>query len=92
MKIMKAKNKLKKSKIFEINNLTHVKHNLILDDLFQSHELLNPVEIKIDKHTGVMGANGVPYAKKHFVVFRGSRRINTAIKLGYTHIEGVIVE
>ena len=48
--------------------------------------------MKIDNHSSVMGAGGVPYAKKHFCVFRGSRRVTTALKLGYTHIEGVIVE
>ena len=92
MKILKAKNKLKKSKIYKISELTFVQHGLILNDLLESQELLNPIEIKIDKHTSVMGAGGMPYIKKHFCVFRGSRRVTTALKLGYTHIEGVIVE
>ena len=92
MKTLIAKNKLKKSKIFKISDLTFVQHNLILDDLLESQELLNPIEVKIDKHKGVMGAGGVPYAKKHFCVFRGSRRVTTALKLGYTHIEGVIID
>ena len=77
--------------MFLIDDLTYVKHNLILDDLLKNEELINPIEIKIDNHTGTMGANGVPYAKKKYVVFRGSRRVTTAIKLGYTHIEGVIL-
>ena len=39
-----------------------------------------------------MGAGGIYYTKKHLVVFRGSRRVTTALKLGCTHIEGVIIE
>ncbi len=92
MKTMKAKNKLKKSKIFKISDLNYVKHGLILNDLLESKELINPIEVRIDKHTGTMGACGTPYFKKHFCVFRGSRRVTTAIKLGYTHIEGVLVD
>ena len=92
MKILKAKKKLKKSKIFKISDLTYVKHGLILDELLKTKELLNPIEVKIDKHTGVMGAGGIPYVKKHFCVYRGSRRVTTAIQLGYTHIEGVIID
>lgn len=92
IKILKAKKKLKKSQIFLIKDLTYVKHNLILDDLLENQELLNPIEVKKDTHTGVMGANGIPYASKDFVVFRGSRRVTTALKLGYTHIEGVIID
>ena len=71
MKTLIAKNKQKKSKIFKISDLTFVQHNLILDDLLESQELLNPIEIKIDKHTSVMGAGGIKYHKKHYVVFRG---------------------
>jgi len=92
MKTMRAKNQLKKSKIFKISDLTYVKHGLILDELLKTKELLNPIEVKIDKHTGVMGAGGIPYVKKHFCVYRGSRRVTTALKLGCTHIEGVIIE
>ena len=92
MKILKAKNKLKKSKIFKISDLTYVKHGLILDELLESNSLDHPIEIKKDNHTSKMGAGGINYVKKDLVVFRGSRRINTAIKLGYTHIEGVIIE
>jgi len=37
------------------------------------------------------GALGVKYKEKDLVVLKGSQRITTAIKLGCTHIEGVIV-
>ena len=92
VKILKAKKKLKNSRIFLIEDLTYVKHGLILDDLLKSEELINPIEVREDTHTGTMGANNIPYVLKDFVVYRGSRRVTTALKLGYTHIEGVIID
>ena len=50
MKILKAKKKLKKSKIFKISELTSVSHNLFLDDLYETGILLDPIEIKVDNH------------------------------------------
>ena len=92
MKTLKAKTLHPKKQILKISDLTYVKHGLILDELLKTKELLNPIEVKIDKHTGVMGAGGIPYVKKHFCVYRGSRRVTTALKLGCTHIEGVIID
>ena len=102
---MKAKNKLKKSKIFKISDLTYVKHGLLLDELLETKELLNPIEIKIDTHSSIMGAGGIYnhlflefsvkdgyYERKNLVVFKGSRRVTTALKLGCTYIEGVIID
>ena len=37
------------------------------------------------------GVGGVPYIEKEFSVWRGSQRVKAAIELGYTHIEGVII-
>ena len=40
------------------------------------------------------GVNGVPYLEKQFSVWRGSQRCTCTCKiwqLGYTHIEGVII-
>ena len=59
----------------------------------EGQEMLNPIEVK--KHTYSLsprkGVGGVPYAEKKYSVWRGSQRVQAAIKLGYTHIEGVIV-
>ena len=86
MKILKAKNKLKKSKIFKISELTSVNHNLFLDDLYETGILLDPIEIKVDNHSSVMGSSKHLLSEKKYVVYRGSRRINTAKKNGlYTH-------
>jgi hypothetical protein len=38
-----------------------------------------------------MGAAGHPYIEKPYSVYKGSQRIQAALQLGYTHIEGIIV-
>jgi hypothetical protein len=38
-----------------------------------------------------MGANGTPYIEKQYSVFKGSQRVKAALQLGYTHIEGIII-
>jgi len=51
--------------------------------------------IQVIKHTinsvSRVGANGMPYVEKQYSVFKGSQRIKAALELGYTHIEGIIV-
>ena len=34
---------------------------------------------------------GIPYIEKRYSVKKGSQRVAAAKKLGYTHIEGVII-
>jgi len=34
---------------------------------------------------------GIPYIEKNYSVWRGSQRVQAAKQLGYTHIEGVII-
>tara|TARA_A200000159_G_scaffold141138_1_gene143768 strand:+ start:536 stop:745 length:210 start_codon:yes stop_codon:yes gene_type:complete len=64
-----------------------------LPELLEGQEMLNPIEVK--KHTYSLsprkGVGGVSYAEKKYSVWRGSQRVQAALKLGYTHIEGVIV-
>ena len=31
------------------------------------------------------------YSEKRYSVFRGSQRVQAALKLGYTHIEGIVI-
>jgi hypothetical protein len=53
----------------------------------------DPIEIEKREMSKVprFGALGVEYKEKDLVVLKGSQRITTAIKLGCTHIEGVII-
>jgi hypothetical protein len=53
----------------------------------------DPIEV-IKHHiseTPRMGAAGVPYVEKRYSLNKGNQRVKAAIQLGYTHIEGVII-
>jgi len=92
MKILKAKTGSNKI-ILEINTLQYIKSMTPLPALLMGEELENPIEVL--KHhisqTPRLGAAGVPYVEKEYSVWRGSQRVQAAIQLGYTHIEGVVV-
>ena len=64
-----------------------------LPELLRGEDMNNPIEVR--QHTYSLtprkGVNGKSYAEKQYSVFRGSQRVQAAIKLGYTHIEGVII-
>src|SRR6056300_1088134 len=79
--------------ILEISNLQYIKSMTPLQELLDGEELENPIEVL--KHhistTPRYGAGGVPYKEKEFSVWRGSQRVQAALKLGYTHIEGIII-
>ena len=34
---------------------------------------------------------GIPYIEKRYSVKKGSQRVTAAKKMGYTHIEGIVV-
>ena len=64
-----------------------------LPELLEGEDMQNPIEVR--QHTYSLtprkGAGGVAYSEKRYSVFRGSQRVQAALKLGYTHIEGVIL-
>jgi len=93
MKLLKAKLTPPKKKIFQISDLNYVRNGLALDSIIQGEELINPIEIieKQISETPRYGANGVPYSEHKYVVHKGSSRIQAAVLLGYTHIEGIII-
>ena len=92
MRLLKAKSGSKKIPL-EINRIHYIKTMTPLQQLLDGEEMQNPIEVR--KHTYSLqprkGVNGKPYAEKQYSVFRGSQRVQAAIKLGYTHIEGVII-
>ena len=97
MKLLKAKTLHPKKQTIAISDLSYIKYyesnDMILEDLFKTKELINPIEIEkrqISKTTRY-GANGSLYIEKELVVLKGSQRVTTAKKLGYTHIEGIII-
>ena len=93
MKLLKAKLQSQKKIILEISKLHYIKSMTPLPELLNGEELENPIEVR--KHTispvERKGVGGVTYAEKEYSVFRGSQRVQAAIQLGYTHIEGVII-
>jgi hypothetical protein len=64
-----------------------------LQELLNGEDMNEPIQVI--KHTinsvSRVGANGMPYVEKQYSVFKGSQRIKAALELGYTHIEGIIV-
>ena len=64
-----------------------------LPELLNGEDMQNPIEVR--QHTYSLtprkGVGGKPYAEKEFSVFRGSQRVQAAIRMGYTHIEGVVI-
>ena len=64
-----------------------------LPDLIHGKPLLNPIEVR-QHHYSLQprkGVGGKDYAEKQYSVFRGSQRVQAAIRLGYTHIEGIVI-
>ena len=92
IKILKAKNGKNKI-ILEIGRIHYIKSMTPLPELLKGENLLNPIEVR--KHSYSLqprkGVGGKTYAEKQYSVFRGSQRVQAAIKMGYTHIEGVII-
>jgi len=93
MKLLKAKQDNQKKIILEISKIHYIKSMTPLPELLNGEDMQNPIEVR--KHTYSLtprkGVGGKAYAEKQFSVFRGSQRVQAAIKLGYTHIEGVII-
>ena len=63
-----------------------------LKELMNGEEMNDPIQVvKHELSYEVRyGASGVPYIEKRWSVYKGSQRIQAALKLGYTHIEGII--
>ena len=79
--------------VLEIDRIHYIKSMTPHKDILEGEELINPIEVRQHHYslTPRKGVNGVAYAEKQYSVFRGSQRVQAAIKLGYTHIEGVVI-
>ena len=82
MELLKAKQKHPKKKIFLISELSYVKNGIMLQDILDGKEMLDCVEIEHDTN---------PNYDKEYFVFKGSSRIEAAVKMGFTHIEGILI-
>ena len=82
MKLLKAKQSHPKKQIFQISKLGYVKNGIMLQDILDGKEMLDCVEIEHDTN---------PNYDKEYFVYKGSSRIEAAVQMGYTHIEGFII-
>ena len=93
MKLLKAKQSIPKKINLEISKIQFIKSMTPLPELLEGEELQTPIEVR--KHTVSStprkGVNGATYKEKEYSVFKGSQRVQAALKLGYTHIEGIII-
>jgi hypothetical protein len=57
------------------------------------NNLNNPIEVVIHLKSDKVryGSMGIPYIEKRYSVTKGSQRVIAAKELGYTHIEGILV-
>ena len=93
MKLLTAKLKVPNKIPISLKDLIYIKSMTPLKELLDGEELQNPIEVKehIVSEVPRYGPMGIPYIEKEYSVWRGSQRVQAAIKLGYTHIEGVII-
>ena len=90
--ILKAKTGDKKI-VVEIDRIHYIKSMTPLPELLKGEDFQNPIEVR--KHHYSMaprkGVGDKSYAEKQYSVFRGSQRVQAAKKLGYTHIEAIVI-
>ena len=93
MKILKAKKNYLNKQIFLISDLNYTDRMTPLKELLNGEDMIEPIEImKHEQSENLrLGANGVNFVEKKYSVWRGNQRIQAAIELGYTHIEGIII-
>ena len=93
MKLLKAKADNQKKIKLEISKIHYIKSMTPLPELLNGEDMINPIEVRQHSYslTPRKGVGGKAYEEKRYSVFRGSQRVQAAIKMGYTHIEGVII-
>ena len=102
MKLLKAKTSHPKKQIFQNSDLNYnhyyEKNNSKLvngaEDILNGAEMIDPIQVKKYSNSNVgerYGANGKIYRERVYGVWKGNQRVTAAIKLGYTHIEGIII-
>ena len=96
MKILKAKTSHPNKEVFKISELTYnTTSTPMAQALIETLEnnLNNPIEVVIHLKSDKVryGSMGIPYIEKRYSVTKGSQRVIAAKELGYSHIEGILV-
>jgi len=94
MKLLTANQKIANKIPIVLKDLIYIKSMTPLKELLDGESLNYPIEVKehIVSEVPRYGPMGIPYIEKEYSVWKGSQRVQAAIQLGYTHIEGVIVK
>ena len=93
MKVLKAKTSHEDKEVFRISELNIIKNSQPLPELINGEELIDPIEVIMHLKSNKLryGSMGIPYIEKRYSVKKGNQRVVAAQKLGYTHIEGIII-
>ncbi len=93
MKILKAKTSHPKKKTYKINDLHYEKRMPPLQAILDGEDMIDPIELMKHEVFGQVryGAGGTIYKEKELSVWRGNQRLQAAIQLGFTHIEGILL-
>ena len=93
MKILKSKKTYLNKQIFQISDLTYIDRSSPLKELLNGEDMLEPIQVmKHEQSENLrLGANGVNFVEKKYSVWKGNQRVHAALQLGYTHIEGIII-
>jgi hypothetical protein len=93
MKILKAKKNYLNKQIFQISDLTYITRMTPLKELLNGEDMIEPIKVlthEVSKNKR-LGANGENFKEKQYSVWEGNQRVQAALQLGYTHIEGIII-
>ena len=99
MKVLKSKTSHPKKQILKISDLTYntyyEKYNPKLTDGVDDIKDMMNNPIEVFKHTlsksQRYGVGGKLYKEKLYSVEKGNQRVTQAKRLGYTHIEAIII-
>lgn len=107
MKLLKAKRNYLNKQIFQISDLTFINRITPLKELLNGEDMIEPIKIlkhevrknpigplgeELFDYTKIRsGAGNSTFKEKQYSVWEGNQRVQAAIQLGYTHIEGIII-
>ena len=102
MNVLRSKVKKKNSQYFDISDLYYIPRDTN-EDVLETGILINPIVVYRIVYENYSkdgppryGVGGAPYIPgclgKTYIVHKGNSRVPAALKLGYTHIEGIIDE
>ena len=102
MNVLRSQFQKKNSQYFDISDL-HCNLREMNKDVLETGILINPIVVYRIVYENYSkdgppryGVGGAPYIPgclgKTYIVHKGNSRVPAALKLGYTHIEGIIDE